>query len=322
MKFDVRRQIFDNVLVEMAKDAGAELLEGHRITDVAVTNDVAEVTCKTDGGSRSFQAKVVLATGGPFDPAARTLRAREGLSSNWRPEELAVAVAHEYDVGETFVDEAYGKDRATVLALGFGGVYGYAWAFAKRAHINVGLGGYIRELKKTNVNELNGRFVAFLNEQGLFPKDMKAVRPKGAPIPLRGPLKKTVTDRLMLVGDSAGFVSPVAGDGIYYAMDAAEMAAEMVAGAIEKDDVTKKGLMPYHNMWRKAWGKDLEVMVGLADRIDANMEDLFRYCMNDAGFRDLVISLYMGTEHATKLDGKIKMRFAKNKLMDKMGRGR
>lgn len=41
-----------------------------------------------------------------------------------------------------------------------------------------------------------------------------------------------------------------------------------------------------------------------------------------ARFRDLVISLYMGTSHATKLDGKIMMRFAKNKLMDKMGRGR
>jgi len=189
VKFDVRRQIFDNVLVEMAKDAGAELLEGHRVTGVVVSDDGATVTCKTGGGICSFQAQVVLATGGPFDPAARTLRAREGLSSNWRPSELAVAVAHEYDVGEAFVDDAYGKDRATVLALGFGGVYGYAWAFAKRGHINVGLGGYVRELKKTNVNELNGRFIAFLKTEGLFPKDMKAVQPKGAPIPLRGPLK-------------------------------------------------------------------------------------------------------------------------------------
>jgi len=47
-------------------------------------------------------------------------------------------------------------------------------------------------------------------------------------IPYSGPVKTTATKRTVLVGDTAGFVTPLEGEGIYYARRSAELAAETI----------------------------------------------------------------------------------------------
>jgi len=47
-------------------------------------------------------------------------------------------------------------------------------------------------------------------------------------IPYSGPVKTTATKRIVLVGDAAGFVTPLEGEGIYYARRSAELAAETI----------------------------------------------------------------------------------------------
>ncbi|VVB90091.1 Digeranylgeranylglycerophospholipid reductase [uncultured archaeon] len=65
-------------------------------------------------------------------------------------------------------------------------------------------------------------------------------------IPL-GPVKKTFSERILLAGDAAGFVSPFEGEGIYYARRSGEIAAEIISGVTEDKNV----LTDYESCWRK-----------------------------------------------------------------------
>jgi flavin-dependent dehydrogenase len=59
------------------------------------------------------------------------------------------------------------------------------------------------------------------------------------------------------VGDAAGQVSPITGGGIYYAMKAAEIAAEVIIQSLEIGDNSVEFLRKYDSAWKATLGKDL-----------------------------------------------------------------
>ena len=76
-------------------------------------------------------------------------------------------------------------------------------------------------------------------------------------IPLR-PLKDTVTDRILVVGDSAGQVKPTTGGGIYYSLVSSEIAADVLSKALIKSDFSKGYLHEYQQRWRELLSHELE----------------------------------------------------------------
>jgi geranylgeranyl reductase family protein len=79
-----------------------------------------------------------------------------------------------------------------------------------------------------------------------------------------GPVRRTVADRVMAVGDAAGMVKPTTGGGIYYAMLSGQMAAEVGDGALRRDALRARDLRPYEDAWRQRLGPDIRA--GLAFR--------------------------------------------------------
>jgi digeranylgeranylglycerophospholipid reductase len=77
-------------------------------------------------------------------------------------------------------------------------------------------------------------------------------------VPVCGPIPESVAHGLVLVGDAAWHVNPLTGGGILYAIQAGEIAGEVVATAIQEHDVSKARLMEYDMRWRKAFGKRLD----------------------------------------------------------------
>lgn len=65
-------------------------------------------------------------------------------------------------------------------------------------------------------------------------------------IPINGPVKRTFSNRTLLAGDAAGFVSPFDGEGIYYARRSGEIAAEILSRAISGNN----SLSEYENIWK------------------------------------------------------------------------
>jgi flavin-dependent dehydrogenase len=120
---------------------------------------------------------------------------------------------------------------------------------------------------------------------------------------------------MLLIGDAAGFVSPVGGDGIYFSISSGKIAADTVAYAVEKDAYDKETLKRYQDEWYRQWGKDLKALCYFADKISSKTEQIIRYASKDEVLRDRAVGLYNGECKASEIKWKILTRFARDFLL-------
>ena len=66
-------------------------------------------------------------------------------------------------------------------------------------------------------------------------------RPRQKILPL-APISRTYGDRLLAIGDAAGLVKPTTGGGIYYSLVSAALAAETLADAVSRNDLSARRL--------------------------------------------------------------------------------
>ena len=85
-------------------------------------------------------------------------------------------------------------------------------------------------------------------------QDADLSKAKGGLVPTGGPLSRSYVERCILLGDSAGMVSPITGGGIAYAMRAARYAAAVLTKAIEAGNFGIGILGEYEKIWRSDFG--------------------------------------------------------------------
>jgi geranylgeranyl reductase family protein len=197
------RENLDLLLFRAAAQAGAHVIEGCRVVDVASSNGKMEIT--TEKGSL-FCRFVIGADG------ANSLVARK---SGWRERlRLIPLVEWEVPVDDSLLEAFSGSAR-----FEFGPVpAGYAWVFPKKRHLSVGLGGYSPERV-----DLRAKLREFLKASGIAPADR--VGEHGYFIPSNPRKEGFAKGRVLLAGDAAGFVDPVTGEGITYALLSGQGAA-------------------------------------------------------------------------------------------------
>jgi geranylgeranyl reductase family protein len=194
-----QRRRLDELLAARAVDAGAEFRDGVPVTDV--TENGARV-----GGARVV-ADVLLGADGANGTTARSL----GLAAD-----VSHGVALEGNVPYAAADEARFRGRLVLELAVLPG--GYAWVFPKGDHVNVGVGGWRSEGPR--LREHLRRLCAI---HGIDPAAVTDTR--GHRLPYRTPRTRIVGGRAALVGDAAGLVDPVSGDGMYEAIVSAKLAA-------------------------------------------------------------------------------------------------
>jgi flavin-dependent dehydrogenase len=101
---------------------------------------------------------------------------------------------------------------------------GYGWVFPKGDHANLGVGGWMEEGPR-----LRAHLDRLARVHGVAPSALEAVR--GHRLPMRVPGAPAARGGVLLVGDAAGLVDPLSGDGIYEAFVSAELAAEAIVAA-------------------------------------------------------------------------------------------
>lgn len=229
------RDRFDAYLTKKAVEAGAELKENEEVKAVDVKGSGVEVG--TDKGK--YKAEVIVGADGVTSRVARHVRPA------YRPNELFLAV-------ETEIPEK-NIEQSGVMNIYFGGApdlppLGYGWVFPKREHLSVGIGGRLTDFKNP-VSSL-GRF---LKSVGLARKGKVFAHL----LPMGGYKRKLCSDRILLVGDAAGFVDPINGEGIYYAVASGIKAAEVIDGAHKDDNFSEDRLMEYQNICRREFDREL-----------------------------------------------------------------
>jgi digeranylgeranylglycerophospholipid reductase len=132
--------------------------------------------------------------------------------------------------------------------------HGYVWMIPKEGgRANVGL---VTTDKKGAIKYLES-FIqdTYLADKPTVNPPWRAegikVRPFGGTIPISGPRDTTVGDGVMLVGDAAGFTSPLFEGGTHLALWSGREAAQTLAAALKENDLSKDRLMAYERAWKK-----------------------------------------------------------------------
>ena len=108
------------------------------------------------------------------------------------------------------------------LALELGVVPGgYGWVFPKGDHANFGVGGWEEEGPR-----LRAHLRRLCEAHGASFDDLEELR--GYRLPLREPGSTLARGRALLVGDAAGLIDPVSGDGMFEGFLSSQYASEAV----------------------------------------------------------------------------------------------
>jgi flavin-dependent dehydrogenase len=98
---------------------------------------------------------------------------------------------------------------------------GYAWVFPKGDHVNVGVGGWESEGPR-----LRAHLRRLCSAHGVDADALTDLR--GYRLPYRRSGSTFARENVLLVGDAAGLVDPLSGDGMYEAFFSSKLAAEAV----------------------------------------------------------------------------------------------
>jgi flavin-dependent dehydrogenase len=236
----IRRIEFDDLLVRLALEAGAEFVGGVEITQATHRDEDVVLTAR-DGST--FRAPYVVAADGANSAVARRL----GLNKGWKAADVALDMME-----ETPFDALRCADPDLLwVAYGYKKSKGYAYVFPKRTHVNVGI-GYVLEHYRNEIDsapyELQERFVGALCTGGVLDGRSDRTRFTPALIPVGGPLTRTSTDRVIVVGDAGGFVNGFTAEGIYYAMVTGHLAARALASGTTR---------AFARLWQAEIGSEL-----------------------------------------------------------------
>ena len=168
----------------------------------------------------------------------------------------------------------------------------YGWVFPHGDTISVGSGSADKGFS------LRGAVAVLRRSAGLA--DAQTLRREGAPIPMK-PLPRWDNGRdVVLVGDAAGVVAPASGEGIYYAMASARLAALAVERTLRSGDA--RALGDARRQFMRAHGRVFWIL-GLMQRFwyssDRRRERFVGIC-RDPDVQQLTFDAYMHKRLARK----------------------
>ena len=297
----VIRKKFDNELVKIAIDKGAKFKDSTQVKDIKIKKENTLIIFKN---GQEIKSKIIIGADGVNSIVAK----KTGL----RTEKIktGICVYKEIKLDEKIIESFYENEKYCHLHTRFQKMKGYGWVFPKKDHVNIGIAEINLDEKiigtHIDINEMYMKYLNILKKQKIIPKDLKISNPKGGLLPIY-PLKKTYTNRVLLTGDAGGFSNPVSGEGIYYAMKTAKIAAEITMKALKNEQYNEEFLSYYQDKWRPIIGDEIKLLIKMIKRQkEKPNENIIKYASKDP----ILANLMLGT-----LTGKYNIDMVKNQII-------
>ena len=241
----IDRVALDRALVAQALEAGAELSLGTRLLDYTLEGRATDgydagavVVRATQAGTEiRLRGRLLIGADGARSSVARQVR-------GGKPERIVAGLGGRADYASPRADhvEVFVDHEAAP------GWFGWTIPLGSRvARVGTGSANGVRPIE--SLARLRRRFP---DSFGLA--EMQTQTGGGIAIWEPTPM---VADRVLLVGDAARQVKPTSGGGIFAALHAAELAAETARAALDRGDLSRRGLRSYPERWHASIGREM-----------------------------------------------------------------
>ncbi len=255
-----KRTDFDEILARQAASAGAKVHERTNVTGPVLderTGRVVGVRAKVGASKEEkiFRAPVVVAADGNSTrlSLAMGLHRRED-----RPMGVAVRTyfkspRHEDDYLESWLELWDKRDGKNDLLPGYGWIFGMGDG---TSNVGLGLLNTSDSFKDIDYRELLKAWVAGMPEEWGYTEENQEGPIRGAALPMGFNRQPHYTKGLLLVGDAGGMVNPFNGEGIAYAMESGEIAAQVIAQALARTtpEGRERALHDYPRILKQTYG--------------------------------------------------------------------
>ncbi len=263
------RQVLNGLLLDRACRAGAAM-----VRDRVLSAERRDGVWRLRGKQGLIEADYCVVAAGARNPL-------RGLGTELGPQDAYVALGY------------YAPGRQDHIEIQFlRGLEGYIWIFPRPDHLSVGVCGKIRD---GGTPRLRRRLEQYMAERGI-PFQGAAFYCHLLPSLASKSFERNriAGDGWAAVGDAAGLVDPITGEGLFYAL----RSAELLAGCLQQQRAEDYALMV-----REEITDDLQLGARLAGRFyggrflfGAVTTRLVEFCRRSPTFEDLVQDLIAGSQ--------------------------
>jgi geranylgeranyl reductase family protein len=222
------RTLLDAQIRQVALDAGATPVEGHRAVDVTFENgQVRSVLFKvSDGSTHEIRCRRLIVADGAKSQLGRK------LGREWHRGTAYGVAARGYITSERSDDpwiSSHLELRGTKNEI----LSGYGWIFPLGdGSVNIGVGTLATDKRPADIN-LRQLISHYTDQQRETWKLSGEIRdPWSALLPMGGAVSGVAGPNWVLVGDAAGCVNPLNCEGIDYGLETGHLAAQLFEGTI------------------------------------------------------------------------------------------
>ena len=301
----VPRFILDKLLLDSACKEGAIFLEGLKAVGMHIKRKAVELQVEDPSGKKILKTRLLIGADGSNSTIAKLVRGQPPSSAD-----RIIAI-------RGYFKDVEGSPNQADLHFNKESFPGYCWLFPTgKNQANVGVGMVLDTIPSGNrLKELLNQLIE--NDSALHKRlrNAKLVgQIRGWPLTTYNANQPLVDNRVMLVGDAAGLVNPLNGEGIQYALLSGRWASEVAISCLIADDLSKEALLAYQHFVEKElrYGMSLaSLIVQLIRNRSFNpfwlrsMELMAARSKADPRYADIVGGILMGTvpqSEATSLE--------------------
>lgn len=294
---NVDRLEFDNTIRNVAIDSGAELFDNHISFDfITKDNQNIGIKTRTPSGIKEYLGKIIIIA----DGMSSKLAIKSGLREKWKTKEIYTCKCAIME-GKNLLDKESNH-------FFFRPYKGYGWIIPLNDNkFNIGA-GLVKEANVSfNVNEIYSEFLHDPNIKKFLPSlNYKEIWKAAYPLPASGVKEKCLFgDNIMIIGDAAGFVSPISGEGIHASIVSGNVAAETAIMALANEKISRETLRRYKSHpYIKKIIRNFKLKIAIAnfffENKGRNLSKMFQLAEKEENFRDELVNMFLFNQAPSK----------------------
>lgn len=276
------RRDLNRMLLERAEKAGAQI-EKERVLEMSRASAGWRIRTRHGAIEADY---CIVATG-----ARNTLR---NAGTEWSASDTMYALGYYVPARQEHIDIQFLPH-----------LEGYIWVFPRSGHLSVGICG-----KGEAAPALRRRLETYMDEKGIPHKDAQFyahMLPALEPASWRK--NRMSGEGWLAVGDCAGLVDPVTGEGLYYAIRSGDLAARIV---LDDSYAPSAKHAAYSSLIHGDFADDLAFSARLAKRVFLGSflwstvpARMIQFLRRSPGFQVLMQDLFAGTQSYTELKSRL-----------------